>query len=110
MRPAGHFGLLFTQGLPWSLAAIAFHPTLATAAIFLGLYLSFRFAVLWKIGISGLKQAHLWTKFPLVVAWDAFAFGLWSASFLRNTIRWRGGRYYIRNGELVPAIQPTPSQ
>jgi ceramide glucosyltransferase len=107
MRPAGHFGLLFTQGLPFSLLAVAIHPTLLTAVTFIGLYLLFRFAMLWKIGISGLKQTSLWTKFPLVVAWDAFAFGLWSASFLRNTIRWRGDHYYIRNGELVPAIQST---
>jgi ceramide glucosyltransferase len=103
MRPGGHFGLVFTHGLAWVLAAIAFHPTWGTLAAFGGLYLFFRFAMLWKIGISGLKQTQLWTKFPLVVAWDAFAFGLWSASFLRNTIRWRGGSYYIRNGELVPA-------
>ena len=27
MRPWGHFGLLFTQGLPWSLAAVAVHPS-----------------------------------------------------------------------------------
>jgi ceramide glucosyltransferase len=107
MRPAGHFGLLFTHGLPWSLAAIAFHRTFATAVTFLSLYFLFRFAMLWKIGISGLRQTNLWSKFFLVVAWDVFAFGLWAASFLRNTIRWRGGHYYIRNGELVPAIQPT---
>jgi ceramide glucosyltransferase len=107
MRPGGHFGLIFTHGLAWVLAAIAFHPTWGTIATFGGLYLFFRFAMLWKIGISGLKQNQLWSKFPLVIAWDAFAFGLWSASFLRNTIRWRGGNYYIRNGELVPAIQPT---
>jgi ceramide glucosyltransferase len=109
MRPAGHLGLIFTHGLAWSLAAIAFSPTWATAGTFLGLYLLFRFAMLWKIGISGLKQKNLWSKFHLVVAWDAFAFGLWMASFLKNTIRWRGGNYYIRNGELVPAIQPTVS-
>jgi len=105
MRPAGHFGLLFTQGLAFSLAAIAFHPTWTTVATFLGLYLFFRIAMLWSIGIRGLKQVHLWKKIPFLVAWDAFAFGLWAASFLRNTIRWRGGHYYIRNGELVPAGQ-----
>jgi ceramide glucosyltransferase len=110
MRPAGHFGLLFTQGLPWSLAAIAFHPSWLTAALFLGIYLLFRILMLWKIGISGLKQNQLWKKIYILIAWDAFAFGLWSASFLRNTIRWRGGQYYIRDGELVPAIQSTVAQ
>ena len=31
MRPWGHLGLLFTQGLPWCLAAIAVHPRPAVA-------------------------------------------------------------------------------
>ena len=31
MRPWGHLGLIFTHGLPWSLAAIAVHPTPAVA-------------------------------------------------------------------------------
>ena len=31
MRPWGHLGLLLTQGLPWSIVAIALHPTLAVA-------------------------------------------------------------------------------
>ena len=37
MRLWGHVGLLFTQGLPWSLLAIALHPTVETAVVFLGL-------------------------------------------------------------------------
>ena len=81
MRPAGHFGLIFTQGLAWSLFAILIHPTWTVAATFLGLYLFFRIAMLWTIGISGLKQTQLWKKIPILIAWDAFAFGLWSASF-----------------------------
>ena len=32
MRPWGHLGLLLTQGLPWSLAAVAVHPSAAVAA------------------------------------------------------------------------------
>ena len=32
MRPWGHFGLLLTQGLPWSLAAVAVHPSAAVGA------------------------------------------------------------------------------
>jgi hypothetical protein len=33
---------------------------------------------------------------------------MWIASFLRNSIRWRGGEYYIRDGLLIPAA-PRPS-
>jgi ceramide glucosyltransferase len=101
MRPLGHLGLLFTQGLPWSLAAIAVHPTRPVAAFFLGSYLFLRTAMSWTIGVRGLKQRWLDTR--IVVAWDVFAFVVWLASFWRNSIRWRGGDYHIRDGQLVPA-------
>ena len=101
MRPLGHLGLLFTQGLPWSLAAIAVHPTWTVAAFFLGSYFFLRTTMSWVIGVRGLKQRWLDTR--IVVAWDAFAFVVWLASFCRNSIRWRGGNYRIRNGQLVPA-------
>jgi ceramide glucosyltransferase len=38
MRPWGHAGLIFTQGLAWSLLAVAVHPTLAVAAFYFGMY------------------------------------------------------------------------
>jgi ceramide glucosyltransferase len=102
MRPKGHFGLLFTQGLPWLLVALAARPTLPKAAILLLAYLAFRLGTMWLVGIRGLRR-HLWTLMPLVIVWDLLGFCLWLASFARNTVRWRGGDYYIRNGNLVPA-------
>ncbi len=102
MRPAGHLGLLFTQGLLWSAIAVLMHPIWATAAIYFGAYFVLRIAMTWLIGGYGLKQEHLWRKMPVVFCWDAFALLMWAASFLRNTIRWRGGSYHIRGGELVP--------
>ena len=103
MRPAGHLGLIFTQGLLWSVVAVLVHPTLLTAALYFGVYLILRVAMTWIIGSYGLQQEKLWQKMPIVFCWDAFALVMWSASFLRNTIRWRGGSYYIRGGELVPS-------
>jgi len=103
MRPWGHFGLLLTQALPWSLAAIAVRPSLGTALGYLGSYLVLRIAMSWVIGIHGLKQPVLWKKLWLIPVWDAMAFCIWLISFGRNTVRWRGGQYYIRDGMLVPA-------
>lgn len=103
MRPWGHLGLLLTQGLPWSIAAMAIHPSLATALGYLGTYLALRVAMTWIIGVWGLKRRALLKNIWLIVAWDALAFVMWLASFARNSIRWRGGEYYIRNGMLVPA-------
>ncbi len=56
MRPWGHFGLLFTWGLPWTSLAVAVHPTLAVAAAYWGGYLACRIFITWMIGVYGLKQ------------------------------------------------------
>jgi ceramide glucosyltransferase len=103
MRPWGHAGLALTLGLPWSLAAVALHPSLAVALGYLGCYASLRFMMTWIIGIHGLRQTALWKEMPLIPVWDALAFALWLASFTRSKIRWRGADYYIREGRLVAA-------
>ncbi len=102
MRPWGHLGLLLTQGLPWSLAAVAVHPTAAVALGYLGGYLALRIAMTWIIGVHGLRQSGLWKQMPLIPVWDAVAFAIWLTSFGRNSIRWRGADYHIRDGRLVP--------
>jgi ceramide glucosyltransferase len=107
MRPWGHLGLLLTQGLPWSIAAIAMHPTPAVALSYLGAYLALRIAMTWMIGAWGLKKSALWKDVPLLPIWDAMAFVIWLASFLQNSIRWRGDEYYIRDGRLILASRPS---
>jgi len=108
MRPWGHLGLIFTQGLPWSLAAIAIHPSAGVALGYLGAYAALRVAMTWLIGIRGLKDDRLWKKMPLIAAWDALAFLIWLTSFTRRSVRWRNGDYYIRDGMLVPVV-PNPT-
>lgn len=103
MRPWGHLGLLLTQGLPWSLVAVAVHPSAAVALGYLGGYFGLRVAMTWLIGVHGLRQTDLWKQMPLIPVWDAVAFAIWLTSFGRNSIRWRGADYYIRDGRLVPA-------
>ena len=103
MRPWGHLGLLLTQGLPWSLLAIAIHPSVAVAATYLGAYFALRCAMTWTIGVHGLKQRGVWRRLPLIPVWDALSFGIWLASFLRRSIRWRGADYYVgEGGALAP--------
>ena len=105
MRPWGHFGLIFTLGLPWSLAAIAISPTAGVAAIFVAAYLGLRIVMTLQIASWGLKQHVPLLGLALIPVWDAMAFVIWLVSFTRSTIRWRDRDYYIRDGELVPAIQ-----
>jgi ceramide glucosyltransferase len=102
LRPWGHFGLIFTHGLAWSIAAVAVHPTLAVAAVYMGGYFAVRCAIAALIAGWGLGQRGFWSELPLIPLWDAVAFAIWSASFARRSIRWRGSDYYIRGGALVP--------
>jgi ceramide glucosyltransferase len=108
LRPAGHLGLIFTLGFAWTLAAVAMHPTAAVAAGFIGAYLTLRFAMTAIIARWGLDQPffkNVW----LIPLWDAVACAIWLVSFSRNSIRWRGADYYIREGQLVPvASAPGP--
>lgn len=108
MRPWGHVGLIFTQGLLWCLLAVAVHPTLNVALSYFGVYFALRLLMAWIVGVWGLKQQGFSKNVLLVPAWDALALVIWLTSFLRSTIRWRGGEYYIRDGKLVPATaQPS---
>jgi ceramide glucosyltransferase len=102
LRPWGHLGLLLTQGLPWSLAAVAIHPTAVIAVGYVGAYIGLRLAMTAFIGMRGLRDRALWRKMWLVPVWDALAVVLWLVSFGRNSFRWRGGRFYVRNGRLIP--------
>jgi ceramide glucosyltransferase len=107
MRPWGHLGLIFTFGLPWSLAAVATHPTAGVALGYLGGYAACRMAITWTIGAWGMKQTGLWKKMPLIPVWDAMAFAIWLISFGRKTVRWRGVDYFLREGRLKAAL-PAP--
>jgi ceramide glucosyltransferase len=102
MRPAGHFGLLFTQGLFWTVLAILVQPSAAVVLGYGGVYVLLRIVMTWMIGSRGMKQSGVWERMPLIPVWDAAAFLLWLTSFTRSSIRWRDGEYCIRDGKLVP--------
>jgi len=100
MRPAGHFGLLFTQAVPWLVAAAVFAPP-AAALAYWGAYLAMRGLLTWMIAVWGLHQPGVARKLWLVPLWDVMAFGIWATSFTRHKLRWRGRDYTIQNGALV---------
>jgi ceramide glucosyltransferase len=109
MRPWGHLGLTFTQGLPWCLAALLVHPSDGIGLAYFSAYLVFRLAITGLVGVWGLKQSGLWKKMPLFLVWDATALVIWLLTFGRRNIRWRNVDYRIRDGMLVPII-PNPAQ
>ncbi len=107
MRPWGHFGLAFTQGLPWSVAAALLAPSVTLGALYVSVYLLLRILLTWLIGGHGLKQKSLVRKLLLIPVWDVMAFLIWAVSFTRRSVRWRGSDYYIKQGLLVPVATAT---
>jgi len=107
-RPAGHFGLLLTQGLPWSLAAAFLAPHWWIGLTYIVLYMALRFWIAWSIGVQlladGLVEKRIW----LLPLRDAAAFLVWLWSFFPHRIHWRGQEFYIRDKRLVPVPSRQP--
>lgn len=104
-NPAGHLGLIFTQGLFWCLLAACVAHSVALAAGYLLGYLLLRGTMAWTVGVWGMKDEFLKRRLWFLPARDAWAFLVLLSSFLTRRIEWRGVEYYIRGKELIP-IQP----
>jgi ceramide glucosyltransferase len=102
-QPWGHFSLIFTHGLPWTILAVAIAPSASVAAFYVAGYVVLRSFMAWTVGVWGVQDPILRRKFYLVPVRDAFAFIVWLTSFFKRRIEWRGAQYYIIDKRLVPA-------
>jgi ceramide glucosyltransferase len=101
-RPWGHFGLIFSQGLPWTLVAFAVAPNWWIGTAYLVAYAVLRLSVGWTIGVYVLRDALVMQKMWMLPLRDVVAFFVWLWSFFPQRIRWRGQDFYIRDKRLVP--------
>lgn len=101
-RPLSYLGLLFTQGLPWTLLAVLFAPTEHIAGAYLFVYLVLRLAMAWTVGVWGVGDEVLRKNLLLVPIRDATYFVVWLASFGSNRIRWGSVDYTIQKGQMIP--------
>jgi ceramide glucosyltransferase len=99
-RSGGYWGWGLTQGLPWSLAAIAVDHSALAAAAYCGAYLSLRLAMAWTVGVWGLRDELLRKKFWLLPLSDALGFVIWALGFMCNRIHWRGSSFDVRQRRL----------
>lgn len=106
-RPDRYFGLVFMMGLPWAAAGTAAACALGlpcglAAGAFLGAYLLLRLAMAWVVGVQGFKDPLLRRKLWLVLLHDAIWFPVWLAGFFTNRIVWRGKKFRLDRGRLIP--------
>ncbi|HEY6946855.1 MAG TPA: bacteriohopanetetrol glucosamine biosynthesis glycosyltransferase HpnI [Candidatus Acidoferrum sp.] len=104
-RPLEYWGLLFTQGLPWTVLAALLAPSGWIAGAFLAAYFVLRLAMAWTVGIWGVGDDVLRRNLWLVPVRDATYFVVWLASFASSRIRWGSVEYTIRKGRMVPVIR-----
>lgn len=106
-RPWGHLGMIFSQGLPWTVLAAFLAPSPAIAAEYVAAYVLLRGAMAWVVGVWGMHDRLLSDKFWALPVRDAFAFLVWVASFFPQRIHWRGQQFFVRKKRLV-AVPSSP--
>lgn len=106
VRPASFLGLLFTHGLPWTIAAAVLAPSAALGTAYLVSYLILRSAMAWTVGVWGVGDELLRRKMWMVPLRDAIAFAVWLGGFRSNRVNWGGIEYEIRDGKMRPEEAP----
>jgi len=108
-RPAGYLGkITFTQGLPWTLAAMTVAPSATIAAVYALAYLIVRCGMAW-IAAGVTEDETTRRKLYLVPIADALACAVSIAALCSNRVSWRGGWFELRKGRLVPIDAPSGS-
>jgi ceramide glucosyltransferase len=105
VRPLGYWGLIFTHGLPWALlgaaAALAIG-SMPIAVSYIVAYLIIRVGLTWLTGAWGIGDRQLAKILWLVPARDAISFIVWVSGFFSDKITWRGLKYRVQKGRLIP--------
>ncbi len=101
-RPGGYAGLVVSWGLAWAfLNLIASGLSLSSFALF-SLALLFRVAVALGVGVGILGDRQVLRDLWLVLPRDLLALGVWAWSYASDSITWRGERYLLKKGKLLP--------
>jgi ceramide glucosyltransferase len=107
VRPAGYLGLMLTFGLLWSVLAAIVEPSVAIGVTYLGAYLILRYAMAWTVGVWGIGDPITRKSLWMVPVRDALNIGVWFAGFFSDTVSWRGTKFTVRDGLLMPVAEPS---
>jgi len=101
LRPGGYFGLIITFALPWAILAVLAAPRAWWTWAVLVIVNIVRALAAAVIGLKVLQDSEVWRDFWLVPVRDCAALAVWIASYLGNTVVWRGERFRLRKGQLM---------
>ena len=101
-RPGGYLGLLFTFGWQWALLGILLSKGASWSWGLLAATVILRGFVAWTVGWRVLRDTQVVRLFPILLLRDVIAVFVWLASFTSNVVMWRGDRFRVKAGKLVP--------
>ena len=99
-RPWGHAGLLFSQGLFWTILAACIAPGWLAYAYPIA-YAFLRTDAALAVGARGMGDPIIRRKGWLLPIRDAFGFAAWLASFFPRRVHWRDREFIIRDKKLI---------
>jgi ceramide glucosyltransferase len=103
-RPRGYSGFVITFGLFWALLALVFSGGATWAWQLLLAVLVLRIAMMQLMGRGVLLDRQTHKLIWLLPLRDLIAPLFWFASFLGNTVAWRGDRFVVSKGKLAKVI------
>jgi ceramide glucosyltransferase len=106
-RRWGYTGLLFTFGLPWALVTLLAARGAEWAWALLAMTFAARVAVAFIAAIVVLNDRQFFRYILLLPLRDLIAPFVWAASFMGNSIHWRGDVFDLKDGRLTIA-KPAP--
>ncbi len=99
-RPAQYIGLAVTFGLPWAVIAVIARPVSWWTWLVLGVTAVARLVSALVVGRGVLQDAQVVRSLWLLPLRDFLALAIWIASYMGNTVEWRGLRFRLRKGKL----------
>jgi ceramide glucosyltransferase len=101
-RAGGYFGLIFTFGMLWALLALAVSRASLWACGGFAATLLLRMAVALLVGRTILDDGEVSKYAWLIPCRDIVGASVWLASLVGHTVTWRGQRFRLRKGKLIP--------
>ncbi len=102
LRKSAYAGMLFTYGLPWAILAAIFAVFAPWSLALLASVLTVRLVSTYSYARWVVQDDHCRRNLWLVPLRDAIGVLVFIASFLGNTVTWRGEVFRLKDGVLYP--------
>lgn len=105
-RPWSFFGMVLSYALPWAMLNVVACGFALPSLSLLSLVLLARVALLLNVGVGILRDGQVLRDLWLLPLRDCTSLLLWAWSYAGDDVTWRGERFRLRRGTMVPAGEP----